>query len=82
MAMPYERRQFYISGDEIRSVRNHWAYSLADFAQEFDVCSSTIVAWEQHGVTARNNRFDSALFSVLRTSRDTLTDNNNEKDLP
>ena len=67
-----DREHFYICGREIRSVRNHWAFSLADFGDQFRVGASTVQAWERNGVSARNQKFDHQLFSVLRLSRDTL----------
>lgn len=63
-----------ISGREIRAVRTYWCMPRAEFADHFGVTSTTVYAWERHGVTARNQKFDSATFRILKLSQDVLGD--------
>ena len=65
-----------ISGDTIRSVRDHWAFTRYEFAQCFGVTPGTVYHWERYGVTRRSNKFDYSTYRVLKLSRDILGDNN------
>ena len=64
--------QCSIAGDEIRSVRNHWAMPLAEFGEHFGVAASTVCDWERNGVTCRNQKFDRRIYRVLKLSHDVL----------
>lgn len=72
---PHDEHRCTIPGDEIRSVRDHWAFSRTDLAEVFGVTPGTIYAWERRGVTCRNQKFNQALFRVLKLSRDVLQEN-------
>lgn len=75
---PHDAHHCEIPGDEIRSVRDHWAMPRSEFADIFGVQPGTIYAWECKGVSCRANKFDYATFEVLKLSRDVLGENNNE----
>jgi DNA-binding XRE family transcriptional regulator len=69
---PHESHHCEISGEEIRSVRDHWAMPRSEFADIFGVQPGTVYAWECEGVCCRSHKFDYRLFGVLRLSRDVL----------
>lgn len=76
---PHDAHGCEIPGDEVRSVRDHWAMSREEFAQQFGVGRGTVYDWERYGISCRTNKFDFGIFEVLRLSRDVLGNDNNEK---